>query len=274
MERVKVKCKECGVKVSKSNIGKHIGSKVCLRNQSETNINKLLNKETGKYKCPHCGKEYSKNGIGTHIWRNHTKEGKNFDPGKGYKDGSRIIWNKGLTKETDERIMKDALNRSNNLKSGKTLLSGFCSKEYLDSDKHKKSSSKGGGFRIGAGKGKKGWYKGYYCDSSWELAFVIYNLEHNIKFSRNTKGFKYLFNGKQKKYYPDFILEDKTYLEIKGYDSDEWKEKLKQFNKPIKVLYKEEIQKYIDYAIKVYGKDYIDLYEQGSIPTSRTKKSY
>jgi very-short-patch-repair endonuclease len=55
-----------------------------------------------KIKCPHCGKEYSKYGIGNHIWRNHG-EGKNFDPNKGYKDGTRQVWNKGLTKETDDR---------------------------------------------------------------------------------------------------------------------------------------------------------------------------
>lgn len=48
-----------------------------------------------------------------------------------------------------------------------------------------------GGYREGSGRGKKGIYKGYYCDSSWELAYVIYNLEHDIKFERNTQTFEY-----------------------------------------------------------------------------------
>lgn len=56
-----------------------------------------------KIKCPHCGKEYCKNGIKTHIWKSHG-EGKDHDPNRGYKDGSRIVWNKGLTKYTDERV--------------------------------------------------------------------------------------------------------------------------------------------------------------------------
>lgn len=30
-----------------------------------------------------------------------------------------------------------------------------------------------GGLRVGSGRGKKGWYKGIHCDSSWELAFVV-----------------------------------------------------------------------------------------------------
>ena len=28
------------------------------------------------------------------------------------------------------------------------------------------------------GYGKHGWYKEYWCDSSWELAYVIYNLDY------------------------------------------------------------------------------------------------
>ena len=39
-----------------------------------------------------------------------------------------------------------------------------------------------GGKRHGSGRGKKGWYKGYYCDSTWELAWVIYQLDHGVKF--------------------------------------------------------------------------------------------
>jgi len=61
-----------------------------------------------------------------------------------------------------------------------------------------------GGRRHGSGRGKQGWYKGYWCDSSWELAWVIYSLDHNIKFVRYNGYFEYEFNGKIHKYYPDF----------------------------------------------------------------------
>ena len=80
-----------------------------------------FNKETNKYVCPHCGKEYSKMGIGLHIWRNHTEEGKKFDPNKGFKAGTRKGWNKGLTKETDERVRKGGETYKNRVKTGEII---------------------------------------------------------------------------------------------------------------------------------------------------------
>jgi len=51
---------------------------------------------------------------------------------------------------------------------------------YLE-DKHCEFRNSGkGGKRIGSGRGKSGWYKGYWCDSSWELAYVIYNIDHDV----------------------------------------------------------------------------------------------
>jgi len=77
-----------------------------------------LNKETGKYRCPHCNKEYTKKGIGTHIWRSHG-EGKNFTGNnKGFKDGTRSAWNKGLTKDTDDRVKNYGETYSKRVKSG------------------------------------------------------------------------------------------------------------------------------------------------------------
>jgi len=58
-----------------------------------------------KIRCPYCGKEYFKKGIGTHIWRIHGK-GKGHDPNLGYKEGDRVVWNKGLTKDIDDRVKR------------------------------------------------------------------------------------------------------------------------------------------------------------------------
>jgi len=70
---------------------------------------------------------------------------------------------------------------------------------------------------FGAGRGKSGWYKGYYCDSSWELAYVIYNLEHNIcNFIKNTSDkFEYEYKNEKHFYIPDFKFDDGHYVEIK-----------------------------------------------------------
>jgi hypothetical protein len=42
-----------------------------------------------------------------------------------------------------------------------------------------------GQYREGSGRGKKGRYKGHWYDSSYELAFVIYALDHGFWFERN-----------------------------------------------------------------------------------------
>lgn len=117
-----------------------------------------------------------------------------------------------------------------------------------------------GGYRFGSGRGKKGTYKGYYCDSSWELAYVIFNLEHNIEFERNEKLFPYEFNGEQHKYKPDFIEGD-TYVEVKGYYTEQVEAKTKAFPYKLKFLDKKTIKPYVDYVVSKYGQDYIRLYE-------------
>ena len=129
-----------------------------------------------------------------------------------------------------------------------------------------KKNPSAGGIRKGSGRGKSGWYKGNWCDSTWELAWVIYNIENSIKFERNNTGFEYIYNGETKRYYPDFII-DNEYYEIKGrrnYESldDKNKAKIDTFNHGVlNVLYSKEIKQYIDYAILKYGKNFYKLYE-------------
>jgi len=117
-----------------------------------------------------------------------------------------------------------------------------------------------GGFREGSSRGKSGWYKGYWCDSSWELAWVVYNLEHDIKFERNKIGFEYEFENKKSLFYPDFIVDGK-YVEVKNFNSKRLEAKLMYFPHSIEVLYKEELKYAFDYVVDNYGKDYIELYE-------------
>ena len=120
-----------------------------------------------------------------------------------------------------------------------------------------------GGYKEGSVKNfKSGTYKGYYCDSSWELAFIIYNLEHGIKFIRNTEGFPYVYGGNSHNYHPDYILEDGSYVEIKNYKSDLTDAKLENFPHKIKIMYKEDLEHIFEYVINKYGKNYISLYEK------------
>ena len=122
---------------------------------------------------------------------------------------------------------------------------------------------KSGGYREGAGRGKSGWYKGIFCNSTYELAWVIYNLENNIPFKRNDDAFEYTdSNGINRKYYPDFYLTDeKCYVEIKGYKEKEFENKQRAFPHKIILIDKHDIKKYINYVKEKYGNNFIELYE-------------
>lgn len=131
----------------------------------------------------------------------------------------------------------------------------YCSKEC----KHKYLSEHTGGYREGSGRGKQGWYKGIHCDSSWELAYLVYYLDHNLYIERCKEKRQYVWNNKQHTYYPDFITDDGI-IEIKGYSTDQWKSKEEQ-NPDVIVLYKDDMKLYLDYVINTYGTDFIKLYD-------------
>lgn len=60
-------------------------------------------------------------------------------------------------------------------------------------------------------------YNGVFYDSSWEIMFVIYCEESNIKVKRNECFYlEYYDNEKKHRYFPDFIAEDGHFIEIKG----------------------------------------------------------
>lgn len=217
------------------------------------------------YTCPYCGKSYKGLGLKGHIWAKHTEQGR-FTRLKnakkyGFQKGGKT-WNKNLTKNNDERVKKGSKNLNNYFK---THSGTFTGKKHSVESKEKISKSlqknpNGGGLRQGSGRGKKGWYKGYFCDSSWELAFVIYNLDHQVKFIRNTIKYEYEYKGKKHFYIPDFIIDGK-FIEIKGYFTESFEEKCKQFPYPLQIIGKVEIQKYLDYVIQKYGKNFIEKYE-------------
>lgn len=138
-----------------------------------------------------------------------------------------------------------------------------CSRKCYDKWCVKTGYLKGktGGYRPNSGTSKKGWYKGYFCGSSWELAWVIYNLDHNIKFDRNHRGFNYNYENKIKKYYPDFVIGNE-YIEIKGYHSKQFDAKVSQFPLKLKILHKAELHPVLEYVKNTYGKNFVSLYEK------------
>ena len=75
-------------------------------------------------------------------------------------------------------------------------------------------------------------YNGVDMHGSWEVKYAKYLDENNIKWIRNKDSFAYTFNGKERKYTPDFYLIDSDeYIEIKGYKTEKDDAKWSQFPK-------------------------------------------
>lgn len=121
-----------------------------------------------------------------------------------------------------------------------------------------------GGYRNGSGRAKHGYYKGIYCGSTYELVWVIYNLEHDIQFQR----FPGLIEYDGTKYIPDFLIGNMIH-EIKGY-CDELNvakkcEVARMNGYDIVVEYKKDIQYMFDYVENKYKtKKFYELYDEYS----------
>ena len=88
-------------------------------------------------------------------------------------------------------------------------------------------------------------YNGVDLHGSWELKYVQYLDSRSIKWQRNKDIFTYSFEGKIRKYTPDFYLsETDEYIEIKGYKTEKDEAKWSQFpkNRKLTILMKTELK--------------------------------
>lgn len=262
-----LKCKFCG-KICGREGTLVIHERACPKNPESKNFGKEVKEivgpiqeswkqENGLYKCPYCGKEFTRKGIATHIFLMHTEEGKEFKSSANYNMRGKRSWNHGLTKASDIRV-----------KQGAEKLKGSKHKKPITEETRLKlrinayKNNFGKSLHARKTNGKCGYYKDYQCDSSWELAFVIYCLEHNIKIERNKIGFQYYYKNKSHLYYPDFKIGD-TYYEIKGRirDTENLETKIKSFPEKLKVLYSEDLKEILSYVRKKYGRNFTYLYK-------------
>lgn len=241
-------------------------------------LNENWKQDNGKYKCPHCNKEYTMNGICSHIICSHMEEGRNRIK------NHLIIARKNIKNTNKNRVCvhkdniikyidkNELLNYENNgWKRGNIKTLGLVapnkgiklSEEQCNKiSKYMKEVAKRRPHNWKIGRGKSGIYKGFWCDSSWELAYVIYCLDNNINIIRNNNGFTYIWQNEEHTYYPDFYNNDtKEYIEIKGFENNKDKEKIKQFKDNIKVYYYKDMKPIFEYVKNNYGEDFISLYE-------------
>ena len=129
-----------------------------------------------------------------------------FDPVERSEKISKSLSNKSHTKEHHEKITKSKI-KNGNLKhtqetKEKIRRSVTTTLNSPDFDKsklvnHTKSNL------------KQGYYKGFYCRSSYEKLFVDFCEEYSIELlsaENNDYAIKYESNGKIKTYFPDFYL--------------------------------------------------------------------
>jgi hypothetical protein len=121
-----------------------------------------------------------------------------------------------------------------------------------------------GGIREGSGRAKTGYYKGIYCGSTYELAFLIYHLDKGHPIQRCVRSFPYKWENKDHLYYPDFEINGIIY-EIKGRMQPVDLVKIASCN--AQLISKDDIKPYIQYVSSTYqvAKDNLWLlYEEKS----------
>lgn len=71
------------------------------------------------------------------------------------------------------------------------------------------------------GRSKKTLYRNEWMHSNWELEFAKWLDSKQIEWTKKVKYFEYVWEGKTRKYFPDFYLSEfDIYVEVKGYETD------------------------------------------------------
>lgn len=142
-----------------------------------------------------------------------------------------IVWNKGLTKDTDERVTGYGQTIKYNLDSGKIpkTYRKFTEEQKLNHSIIMRQTaidnpkSYSGGYNRG--NCKPAFYKNIKFDSSWEVIVAKWLDDNNISWTRDIKPIPYEWNG-IRSYYPDFYLTELNYfIEVKGFETDRDKAK-------------------------------------------------
>lgn len=218
--------------------------------------NELINKDAKKFCSRSCSAKYNNRkryleGYSLSTEQRHKISIAIKDHGKRPNNAGR---------EISEREFRTCIECNSTFRTTILSLKKYCSKEC--------SSKHIGGYRNGSGRSKSGYYKGIYCGSTYELCWVIYNLDHNIKFSR----FEGYLEKNGIRYYPDFILDDnKTIVETKGYEKQDEVDKkthvAESFGYEVNVLRKDDLKYAFNYVKEKYNTDKFYTLYDGYKPT-------
>ena len=251
MVRTKDACPICGQLISLSNMSKHLA-----RHERGKSLPAaaptVYSVDHDGLTCKFCGRVCkNKNSLRNHerLCKQNPNRMEPTGVGASTYISTHAAWNKGLTKETDARVEKNSWAIRKHFVDNGAVWTG---RKHSAETKRKIALSMAG--NTSGNRSKKGHYKGVYCGSSYELAYVIYNIDHNIPFTRCERYYEYLYNGEPHLYFPDFELPDGTIIEVKGYHTELVDIKTAAVkDRQIKVLYKKDLLPYITYVCKKYG---------------------
>jgi uncharacterized C2H2 Zn-finger protein len=205
-----------------------------------------VNFKDGIYSCPECDKTFStKQSISSHYWRSHTEEGKKLDPNIGYFEKRRKVWNKGLTKETNESIRKAGELYSKKCQTGE-IKNYF---QYIGNQDQNivKDIKKTWTPRRKIECIEPTTNRIIFLDSKYELTVVRTLNQNNIIWTR-PKPFRWIDSeNKSHLYYPDFYLPDyDVYLDPKNWilalkDAEKIKRVSEQNNIRVFILEKNQL---------------------------------
>lgn len=212
-------------------IASHLGINKCMKNYYQLD---------NKWICKECQREFnSRQATTSHIYRTHTNPGVSFG---GHRKG-KPTWNKGLSKETDQRVANNALAVSMSTK-------GKPGRPHTEESKRKISQK----LSINNKGGRSKWYDvaGQKVQGTWEKNVALKFEELGIKWKKlktNKDTLEYVMDNKIRCYTPDFYLSTyNVYLEIKGHWWGRDKEKMDivlktHTDKNIVIVEKEQYEK-------------------------------
>ena len=259
-------CPYCERRISSNVLHRHIKTHgIELWNQYKEHelkkkIKRVILLPAGQYKCTECDYCSQKShSVASHWWLNHTEKGRIHSETVSSENlrianKNGIAWNKGLTKETDARVMANGLANIGKIspRKGKTLEEILGSKEAA---RVKNVISEKLSINNKGGRAK--WYTvaGQKVQGTWERDIALKLEELGIRWKKlktNKDTLKYEMNGKTRSYTPDFYLADfDVYLEVKGYWWGRDREKMDivlstYLDKKIVIIEKEQYKKILE----------------------------
>lgn len=139
-------------------------------------------------------------------------------------------WNKGLTKETDERV-KNNVNSLLLAYKNESIIPSFKGKHHNDESRKNISSSMMGNRNANHRGDRQSYYKNIRMDSHWEVLVATYFDNAGISWRYNAE--RYLLSSGNY-IHPDFFIYDELnslekIIEVKGYFREQNKRKFEMF---------------------------------------------